>query len=173
MSRFTEPHYQTYEFAKPMRAGGLFPPMGSGGKTVEIGETFYGFEGQPKTGKRAWSNENVVLTLVERGDSARSFHVDGVRAGDLLPIKENLSREAEVMTDEMYTHKYIASNTDAFASHDTVNHSKDEYRPRRGPLIEMRGLSAATVAGRLPAAGAHCRDPRRSIQPRPDVDATD
>lgn len=123
-----------HRIREAMRAGGLLPPMGSGGKTVEIGETFYGFEGQPKTGKRAWSNENVVLTLVERGESARSFHVDGVRAGDLLPIiKENLSREAEVMTDEMYTHKYIASNTDAFACHETVNHSKDEYRPRRGP----------------------------------------
>jgi len=33
-----------------------------------------------------------VLTLVERGGSARSFHVDGVRIGDLQPIiRENLS----------------------------------------------------------------------------------
>jgi transposase-like protein len=57
-------------------------PMGSDGTPVEMDETFVGFvEGQPKTGRRAWSNKNVVFTLVERGGSARSFHVDGTRAG--------------------------------------------------------------------------------------------
>jgi hypothetical protein len=79
-----------------MRVGGLVPPMGSGGKTVEADETFIGrLQGQPKKGRRAWSNKNVVLTLVERGGSARSFHVDGARIGDLQPIiRANLSREA-------------------------------------------------------------------------------
>ena len=84
-------------------------PMGGAGKTVEVDETFIGFlEGQPKKGRRAWSNKNVVLTLVERGGSARSFHVDGVRIGDLQPIiRENLSREAALMTDEMWSYKEI------------------------------------------------------------------
>ena len=73
------------------------PSLGGGGKVVEADETFYGFlEHQPKKGRRAWSNKNVVFTRVERGGSAGSFHVDGVRAGDLTPvIRENLSREAQ------------------------------------------------------------------------------
>ena len=77
---------------------------------MEVDETFYGFlEGQPKTGRHAWSNKNVPLRLVERGGSARSFHADGVRVGDLMPIiSENLSREAQLMTDEANVYKYIA-----------------------------------------------------------------
>lgn len=117
--------FLTHRIREAMRNGGLLPPIGSGGKVVEADETFYGFlEGQPKKGPRAWSNKNIVFTLVERGGSARSFHVDSVRASDLLPIIEaNLSREAQLMTDEMYTYKYIAASG-AVASHDKVNHSK-------------------------------------------------
>src|SRR6478672_3187015 len=64
---------------------------------------------QRKKGRYAWANKNVVLTLVERGGAARSFHIDGVRAGEILPIiRENLSREARLMTDEMSSYKVIA-----------------------------------------------------------------
>ena len=67
----------------------------------------------------------MVLTLVERGGSARSFHVDGARIGDLQPIiRANLSREANLMSDEMYSYKEIGRE---FASHETVTHSKEEY----------------------------------------------
>jgi hypothetical protein len=134
-----------HRIREAMRAGGLMPPMGSGGKTVEIDETHIGFlKGQPKKGRHAWSNRNIVLTLVERGGSARSFHIDGVRAADILPIvKENLSREAQVMTDELYTYKYIGQKTDAFGSHDTVNHSKEEYARYEGDRV----ISTNTVEG--------------------------
>jgi transposase-like protein len=118
--------FLTHRIREAMRVGGLVPPMGSGGKTVEADETFIGrLQGQPKKGRRAWSNKNVVLTLVERGGSARSFHVDGARIGDLQPIiRANLSREANLMSDEMYSYKEIGRE---FASHETVTHSKDEY----------------------------------------------
>jgi ISXO2-like transposase domain len=96
---------------------------------VAVDESFYGrLKGQPKNGRRAWSKKNVVLTLVEPGGSARSFHVDGVRIGDLQPIlRANLSRESKPMTDEMYSYKGIGRE---FASHDTVNRSKDCSRQR-------------------------------------------
>ncbi|MET4067044.1 hypothetical protein ABID58_001827 [Bradyrhizobium sp. S3.2.6] len=62
-----------------------------------------------KKGKVAWAHKNVVMTLVERGGSARSFHVDGVRTGDLPPIiRGNLSREARLMTDEAASYKIIS-----------------------------------------------------------------
>jgi hypothetical protein len=118
--------FLTHRIREAMRVGGLVPPMGSNGGTVEADETFIGrLQGQPKKGRRAWSNKNVVLTLVERGGSARSFHVDGARIGDLQPIiRANLSREANLMSDEMYSYKEIGRE---FASHETVTHSKDEY----------------------------------------------
>jgi transposase-like protein len=117
--------FMAHRIREAMRAGGL-APMGGGGKVVEADETFIGrLEGQKK-GKAAWAHKNVVLTLVERGGSARSFHIDGVRAGDILPIiRANLSREARLMTDEMYSYKYIAEVEKL--AHESVKHSKKEY----------------------------------------------
>jgi ISXO2-like transposase domain len=111
-----------------MRAGGLMAPfLGKGGKPVEVDETFIGRLEGVKKGNAAWAHKNVVMTLVERGGSARSFHIDGVRAGDLLPIiRANLSKEARLMTDEANYYKVIA-DIEGIASHETVNHSKDEY----------------------------------------------
>jgi len=120
--------FLTHRIREAMRAGGLMAPfLGKGGKPVEVDETFIGrVKGMPK-GKAAWAHKNVVLTLVERGGAARSFHVDGVRAGDLLPIiRNNLSKEAKLMTDEANYYKIIA-DFEGIASHQTVNHSKDEY----------------------------------------------
>lgn len=135
----------SHRIREAMRVNGLMmPPMGSDGKVVEADETFYGFvEGAEKKGRKAWSNKNVVFTLVERGGSARSFHVDGVRAGDLMPIvRQNLSKEAQLMTDEMQTYKYIAEFGLA-ASHDTVTHSRDEYVRIEGDKV----ISTNTVEG--------------------------
>lgn len=118
--------FLTHRIREAMRNGGLLPPMGGGGKTVEVDETYIGYlDGAPKKGRHGTSNRNTVLTLVERGGSVRSFHVDGVRIADLAPIiRENLSRESKLMTDEGGWYKEIGRN---FLRHDTVNHSKDEY----------------------------------------------
>jgi hypothetical protein len=117
--------FLTHRIREAMRAGGLLPPMGSGGKPVEADETFIGkLEGQPNK-RRGWSHKNVVLTLVERGGTARSFHVDGVRVADLGAImKANLSPETRLMTDELAAYKVIGRD---MASHESVAHSKDEY----------------------------------------------
>lgn len=66
--------FMTHRIREAMRSGGL-APMGGEGKTVEIDETFIG----RKTGtevRRGVAHKNVVLSLVERGGSVRSFHVD-------------------------------------------------------------------------------------------------
>src|SRR5881392_828944 len=96
-----------HRIREAMRLGGL-SPMGSGGGIVEADETFIGrLEGQKK-GKAAWAHKNVVLTLVERGGSARSFHIDGVMHADLAPIiRANLAREARLMTDKAAYYKIV------------------------------------------------------------------
>ena len=54
-------------------------PMGGAGETVEADETFIGrIEGQKKR-RTGWGHKNAVLTLVQRGGSARSFHLDSAR----------------------------------------------------------------------------------------------
>ncbi len=131
--------FLTHRIREAMRAGGLLPPMGSGGKTVEVDETYIGrLQGQPKR-KAGAGHKNTVVTLVERGGSARSFHVDGNRAGDILPIiRANLSREARLMTDELPAYKVVVELAE-IGSHEKVNHSKKEY---------VRGeISTNTVEG--------------------------
>ena len=141
LSRTLEIDYKSawflaHRIREAMRTGGL-APMGGSGKTVEIDETFVGrLEGQPKR-PVGWGHKNVVLTLVERGGSARSFHVAGVTMANLLPvIRENVGRESAVMTDELNTYSKLG---DEFAKHGTVVHSKKEY---------VRGdISTNTVEG--------------------------
>ena len=68
--------FLTHRIREAMRSGDL-SPMGGPGKIVEIDETIIGkVEGAPKKVSGGRSGfRNVALTLVERGGSARSFHV--------------------------------------------------------------------------------------------------
>src|SRR6202171_240015 len=66
--------FMAHRIREAMRLGGL-SPMGGPGKIVESDETFIGrLEGQPA--KSGPATKNIILTLVERGGSARSFHID-------------------------------------------------------------------------------------------------
>jgi transposase-like protein len=120
--------FMMHRIREAMRVSGL-TPMGGNGGVVEIDETASGrVEGAPKKGPALRGRSgfrNTVLTLVERGGSARSFHVSGTSIADLKPIiQANVAREASVMTDEWTSYREIGRD---FASHDTVNHSHDEY----------------------------------------------
>lgn len=116
-----------HRLREAMRTGGL-SPMGGPGKTVEIDETLQGrVEGAPRTVR--WGQHlnwrNAVLTLVERGGQARSFHVAGVTMASLLPvIRANINRETAIMTDELTAYKGLGTE---FKSHEAVNHSAKEY----------------------------------------------
>lgn len=97
--------------------------------TVEIDETSWGYpENFPKELKTGgWQNRNVVFTLVERGGSVRSFHVEGTTVGQLIPIiRANVAREAAVMTDSASWYKFMNKDGE-FASHDRIDHSRGEY----------------------------------------------
>lgn len=116
--------FMAHRICKSMRAGGL-RPLGGGGKIVEADETYVGrLQGQPVRRGGA-SHKNAVLTLVERGGAARSFHIEGSTIGQMLPIiRANISQEARLMTDEWAAYRTIGKE---FATHEVVNHSKDEY----------------------------------------------
>lgn len=100
-------------------------PMGGAGSIVEVDETFIGrLEGQPKW-QSGYAHKNVVLTLVQRGGSARSFHIDSASVASIVPIiRENVRRESKFMTDEARHYVNVGGE---FASHGAVNHSAKEY----------------------------------------------
>jgi hypothetical protein len=116
--------FMAHRIREAMRLGGL-GPMGGGGKTVEVDETYIGrLEGmkKPRSGS---GHKNTVVTLVERGGSARSFHADSHRVADIAPIvRENIKRETKLMTDSAAWYREVGRE---FMRHDTVNHDQDEY----------------------------------------------
>jgi transposase-like protein len=124
--------FLSHRIREAMRDGSLAPLGGAGG-VVEIDETYLGkMDGVPRKGIKGGRSgyRNAVLTLVERGGSARSFHIDGARTSSILPIvNANVARETALMTDQASWYPEIAIE---FASHETVNHSREEYV--RGPV---------------------------------------
>jgi len=112
---------------------GSMTPMGGTGSVVEADETYIGhLEGAARRGR--WrpgkipggtAHKNAVLTLVERGGAARSFHVDSTSIADIAPIvRKNIAKESHLMTDE--ARHYIGVGQE-FARHGTVEHTADEY----------------------------------------------
>jgi ISXO2-like transposase domain len=85
-------------------------------------------EGAPKHAHRGMGSwGRTVFTLVERGGSARSFHIEGTTLGQMLPIiRANLNRETAVMTDSASWYKRLQDHV-GIASHDTVHHEEYEY----------------------------------------------
>lgn len=133
--------FLAHRVREAMRAGGLLPPMGGNGKTVEIDETYIGrLEGQPIRRGGA-SHKNTVLTLVERGGVARSFHIDSTNAAQIVPIvRANIAHETNLVTDEHAAYKSIGKN---FARHDAINHGEKEYVRREGERV----ITTNTVEG--------------------------
>jgi hypothetical protein len=111
-------------------------------------------EGQPA--KAGPATKNIVLTLVERGGSARSFHIDSTSIADIAPIlKANIVKESRLMTDE--ARHYMEPGRE-FESHDAVNHGEKEYvrywnevtdktRPDGKPHVETTTITTNTVEG--------------------------
>ncbi len=115
--------FMSHRIREAMRTVGM-EPMGGAGQVVEVDETFYGqVKGEPK--RRGTGHKHVVLSLIHRGGSARSFHVEGTRIADIAPvIREDLARESTMMTDEGTYYREVGRE---FARHDAVNHKQEEY----------------------------------------------
>jgi len=115
--------FMSHRIREAMRVLGM-TPMGGAGEVVEVDETFFGqVKGAPK--RRGTGHKHVVLSLIQRSGSARSFHVEGTRVADIAPvIRENLKRESTMMTDEGTYYHQVGRE---FARHEMVNHKQEEY----------------------------------------------
>ena len=127
--------FMMHRLREAMRSGGLMPPMGGEGKTVETDETYFGtipkaelMAKKPGRGKRAGIRRpgyRAVLALVERGGKARTFHIAHADMNTVSTImRDNINRESRIHTDESVIYKLTPWR---FASHETVKHSADEY----------------------------------------------
>ena len=102
-----------------------FTPMGGSGKAVEADETYIGRQEGLGVDKSGYHNKNMVVTLVERGGSARSFHTDGHSAASIYPIVlTNVRRESRLMTDKAGHYRALGYE---FAEHGAVAHERHEY----------------------------------------------
>src|SRR5262245_28214870 len=125
--------FRSHRVREAMRTDGLMPPMGGAGGVVEIDETIFGRAATHPKGRRRKdskitnsAHKNVILSLVERGGSVRSYHVAGSTVSQVIPIvRENVSHEAAVMTDKAAL--YRSRLRRRYVSHDAVDHGKHEY----------------------------------------------
>lgn len=125
--------FMGHRIREAMRVGSLTPPMGGEGSVVEVDETIYGRasthpKGRRPPGRKIINNaahKNVILSLVERGGTVRSYHVAGSTISEVIPIvNANVRKETFMMTDSAGLYKYQLIN---FAQHDRVDHSSGEY----------------------------------------------
>jgi transposase-like protein len=121
--------FMHHRIREALRSGDL-TPFGQDGGAVEVDETFIGHDKtvKPKGQKkgRGYQHKFKVLSLVDRDTGrARSIVVDDLKATTLAPIvRENLAKEARLMTDEA---KHYAKLGSEFASHGVVRHQHGEY----------------------------------------------
>ncbi len=104
-------------------------PLGGNGKVVEVDETYFGdkhvVRKRTKLGKAAHSSKRSVVALVERGGSARTFHVNRADAQTVVEIMhDNIRKSTEIHTDES---RLYGTAADHFAGHHTVIHTGKEY----------------------------------------------
>jgi hypothetical protein len=91
--------FMAHRIRESMRQDEL-APMGGAGGIVEADETYIGTRDGAVKG-RGPSHKRVVLTLVERGGEARSFHIDRATKIEIVPVeRDNIKREAHLMTDD-------------------------------------------------------------------------
>jgi transposase-like protein len=143
--------FLSHRIREAMRDGSL-APIGGGGKIVEADETFFvnkkGFSKKSGAGHKM-----VVVSLVERGGPLRSTILDSVSRPDVERIvKQNVSRESHLMTDEAVYYKTIGKG---FAGHGSVNHSAGEYGRGDVHVNTLEGIFSVFKRG-MKGVYQHC-----------------
>ena len=110
------------------------PPLGGEGKTVEADETFL----NKQRGRTTWEYKNEtgwarkrdryslpIFALVERGGQGRAMPLKSLTSDELRrSLRLHASTKSKLMTDELNAYTIPGRE---FASHDTVNHSEEEW----------------------------------------------
>lgn len=113
----------SHRIREAMAERGDVPPLGGLGATVEADETYIGAAAGKKKG-RAVAEKRIVMTLVERDGSARSFHVANVRAENVGKVLSHVRPGTALMTDEARVYQDSPAHV---GSHQRVAHAYGEY----------------------------------------------
>lgn len=152
--------FMSHRIREAMREGNL-APFGVNGGAVEVDETYIGTDHtiKPVGDMRSYGLKHKfkVLALVDRtSGQSRSFVVDDIKAKTVHPIvRENLAREARLMTDENRIYRRLGKE---FAVHGVVNHSRYEYVSFKNPDIHtntVEGLFSVFKRG-MRGVYQHC-----------------
>jgi transposase-like protein len=108
-------------------------PMGGEGEQVQADETYFGNTSKrSKTYKKGLKRKAAVVALVnpDTGE-ARAFHMAAGTGIDVVRkvLVKNVSRKATLVTDES---RLYTKTGEEFAAHQTMMHSKGEYRNKSG-----------------------------------------
>jgi len=146
--------FMSHRIREAMRVLGV-EPMGGAGLAVEADETYIGQQEGLGTDVSRYHNKNMVLTLVERGGLARSFHVDGKRIADIQPIvRGNIRRESRLMTDKALHYKAVGRE---FAEHGTVEHAQYQWKDGDWHTNTVEGYYSIFKRG-MKGVYQHCKE---------------
>lgn len=116
--------FMSHRIREAMKQNGT-APMGGFGSHVEADETYFGRKAGVPKAKGGGSHKMAVLSLIERGGQARSFHVDRVTSKNIVPIlAKHVHPESTLNTDEAEHYRTIGRG---FAVHQSVGHGRGEY----------------------------------------------
>lgn len=116
--------FMWHRIREAMKRGGMLPPMGGAGKTIEADETYIGKKAGAVV-RAAYHHKMAVVSLVERGGQVRSFHVDAANKATISKlVRENVSLESTLNTDE--SNNYVAIGRE-MSGHKVVKHGLNEY----------------------------------------------
>lgn len=114
--------FMAHRIRESMRDDGS--PLGGPGKVVESDEAFVGGKKGNRLSKKVAKAKKVV-SLVERGGRARSFHVANIHHGNVrAALVTNVDRRSTLMTDDARMYWSIGRE---FAKHGTVLHAGREF----------------------------------------------
>lgn len=117
--------FMAHRIREAMTPDGSEPPMGSGGGTVEVDETYIGRV--PGKSRMAIHNMNKVISLVDRatGRATSVVFTGNFSHRSIGPIlAQHMASDAKLMTDEAPFYKTVGPR---YAAHDFVSHARGEY----------------------------------------------
>lgn len=116
-------------------------PFGKEGGAVEADETFWMQDPDSAKSPHGGHGAMKVMTLIDRESGrAKSFVIDDLNRETIEAIlRENVAKEARLMTDE--AHRYKRAGRE-FAEHGSVNHGKEEWVSRDDPSINTQTVES-------------------------------
>jgi transposase-like protein len=117
--------FMAHRIRESMKPAAGTPPLGGEGKRVEVDETYIGNKPGVKRKRGGHLHKHTVLALVERGGKVRSFYMPQLHGIDMNDIVSRYADpKSHLRTDESNLYGDVGKK---FASHETVNHSAEEY----------------------------------------------